>query len=211
MPAPGGSDVDAMSNQRTRLQIEVFQLDGPPANLAKLDVDQIAAGTPADILARLAELGQARLLHRLDTRVDLGRQMTVRASNRVPVVQDITKNNEGQPSRSVSYNDMGLSVSITGAWTEDADEAVWARLNCELEWSSVCETSIQVSEGVNLPAFGQFKFNQPLNLRSGESVTLLASQQPIRGKTDDRATLGMVRLTLIHLNDQPRPAAAEKQ
>jgi hypothetical protein len=202
-------DFNAVANQRTRLQVEVFQFDGPNAGLAKLDLDDIQGAAASEILVRMAELGQARLLHRVDTRAEFGRQISVKNGNRVPVVQDVAKQKDGQISRSVNYQQTGLSLNMSGLWVEDDEEETWADLSCDLEWSSIAETNIEASEGVSLPAFGQFEFNQSLRIKSGEPVMFLASHQPLAGDEEDRITAGIIRLTVFQLN--ARPGAGKPQ
>lgn len=189
-----------LENQQTRLQIEVFQLDGSGADLAKLDLDKVAAGQPQEVLSRLSELGQARLLHRLDTRFNFGRQIRIKVGDRTPVVQSVTVTKEGRPTPSVSYQDTGLSLSLSGSWFELEEETL-ADVNCQLEWSSIAPTGVQIGEGVKLPSFGQFEFDQLLRLQSGQPVAFLASQQPVPDDEEDSVTTGLVRLTLIHPTD----------
>lgn len=215
LPAPGnpppvpGSRVSDEVGERTRVQIEVFQLEGPTAKLADLDLDQATVGSPSQILARLGELGRARLLHRMDMPVELGRDVSIRVGNRVPVVQDMTRTKDGQVTPSVTYQDNGLTLSLNGQWLEDDDERVWAVCNCILEWSSLSATPVKASEEITLPAFGQYKFSQSLKLRSGEPVALLASHQPLPDDPDATATMGIARITVRRLDDGSLPAPAE--
>lgn len=210
-PAPLPEMSETSPGAPTRIQLEVFQLDGVGAKLAALDLDQVATGSPSEVLARLGEFGQARLLHRLDTSLNLqGRETSIRVGNRVPVVQDVARTQSGQVAPSVSYNDVGLSLQLGGSWVEDDDEQIWASLNCNLEWSSIAETPVKMSEEVKLPSFGQFKFNQPLEIRDGDTLALLASHQPLSVAPDSPSTLGIVRITLRRLSHEPPAAPAEK-
>lgn len=215
LPPPGGpvpvprAPVGDQLGERTRVQIEVFQLEGPTPRLADLDLDRSAAGSPSQVLTRLGEAGKARLLHRLDTSIQLGREMSTRVGNRVPVVQDMARTKDGQATPSVSYQDNGLTVSLNGQWLEEDNEQVWAVCNCTLEWSSLAETPVQTSAEIKLPAYAQFKFSQAMRLRSGETVALLASHQPIPGDPHETVTLGIARITLRRLDDKASPAPAE--
>lgn len=193
---------EAWENQRTRVQVEVFQVDGTSEDLARIDLDKVAAGSIADVLARLEEAGKARLMHRVDAPTEFGRSMTVTNGNRVPVVQDMVQEKSGPVARNVNYQETGLQLTLSGLWTKREDEKeLWGHVTCDLKWSSMVETHVQSTGGVKHPAFGQFNFSQPLELRSGQPVMFLASHQPLLGGDVDRSTLGLVRLTVIHLGE----------
>ena len=182
------------------MQIEVLQLQCPRADLAKINTSELAAGSTAQAMETLKKLGPVTQAHRIDIPVlfNTGSEASIRCGARVPVVRDITVGGGGKVTPSVDYQDTGASVELNGAWVEE-NGGTRAEAFVAVEWSSLGSSSVSVAEGVKLPTFGQYKFKQPLQCISGESVVYVINQSGNPGDDKADTTVGVVRVTMTQL------------
>ncbi len=208
VPGPGVPCGPAV--QPTRLQIEFYQLTCAENALAELDVRRLCEQerTIAAVLNRLKALGEARLVTRADTVLDLAQENQLTEGTRLPVVQDVNVNKEGRTTPSISYQEVGMRASLSGSW-EETDPGDTAIVRCRIELSSLGKTGVSASQGVTLPEFRQWKIDQTIGLKSGRPVMLMSNSQVSPSDEQRRISATLMRLTVTRLGtlaeSQPAP------
>lgn len=186
--------------QPTRLQIDVFELACTSETLAAFDLGQITTKNPApaEVLARLAPLGKARLLARVDNTIDLASPSNLMHSQRVPLLQDVNSNKEGKATPSVTYQNIGLTAEVRGRWL--ADKSDRAEFSYKLELSNLASSAVEVAKGVNLPVFVTISGNAGVAASSGLPVWTMASNLPAANDDKGAVTVTLVRLAVTRLD-----------
>lgn len=187
-------------NQRTRLQIELFQLICERDNSFSLDVSDLSEADPAQILQVLEKFGDVELVTRLDDQFDARGTLSLRSGGRVPRVSNVAVNAKGDVSPSVSYEDVGTVLEVRGAWGDDPDDWADLQLNLECSFAGPAFVIPGVADGTSLPTFNQFRINKMLRLRGGHPVLMLSSQQPL-AHDGGRIPMLFVRVTATRLGD----------
>ncbi len=185
------------AEQRTQVQAEVYELKLKNATLTEIDTGKLAQGTRADVLARLGEMGEARLVHLIDIPMLLDSRLdaSVKLGSHVPIIRHVAVTTKGTVTPSVDYQDMGVWVELRGAWIETPD-GPRAEAVLTLEWSGAGTSTIEIAKDVKLPVFTQFKFKQMIQVASGQPLVFLARQPSIVRDDAEGVTVGLIRLTL---------------
>lgn len=186
--------------QPTRLQFDVFELTCTSETLAAFDLDQITTKNPApaEVLARLAPLGKARLLARVDTTVDLTSPSSLTQSQRLPVVQDVAVNKEGKATPNVAYQNVGITTEIRGRWVDDKTDR--ADFSYKLEMSNVAPGVVEVANGVKLPLFVTLSSNANVAATSGVPVWTMTSSLPAANDDKTAVTVMISRMVVTRMN-----------
>ncbi len=164
--------------QLARVQADFFALTCTGDRFADLNMDKLAAGdaTPVDILKRLKEYGNARLLVRLDTLGDLASSLNMTVGNRVPTIQDVIASKDGKATPSITYQEVGAALTCSGKWSDQ--QPMRGSFRSRIDLSNITRGSVQVKEGLKLPMFQQVKFEHNLLVESGRPLLLMGSQVP---------------------------------
>ncbi|UCD28101.1 MAG: hypothetical protein JSV03_13550 [Planctomycetota bacterium] len=188
------------SSQPTRLRIDVFQLTCTSDQLVKLDLDSIGAdrGSGAEVLQRLGESGDAKLLVRVDNVFDLTKESRIVNGVRRPIVQDVTIARGGKATPSVNYQDLGFIAEVVGNWRDD-DLGNKADIRYEIELSGLTKSGVQVSSGVTLPAFNELKFEQTMTLTTDVPVLIMSSDLPVEDEGKSITNVIVVRVVATRL------------
>lgn len=197
MPTPPAPETPA---QPTRLQIDVFELACTSETLAAFDLDKITTKNPApaEVLARLAAVGKARLLARMDTTVDLTSPSNLTQSQRLPVVQDVAVNKEGKTTPSVTYQNVGVTSEIRGRWLDDKSDR--GDFSYKLELSNVTPGVVEIANGVKLPIFVTLAGNANVATSSGVPVWTMASSLPAANDEKAAVTVTLARMVVTRLS-----------
>lgn len=188
------------ANQRTQVQVEVYELKVKDAHVPEINSSKLAQATRAQFLANLKEIGEARLVHLIDVPMllDTTTEGAVKLGSRVPVVRDVAITSTGTVTPSVNYDDIGVNLRLRGAWIEDS-AAPHVEAAIGVEWSGIGDSTVVVAKDVKLPVFTQFKLAQSIRADSGQSVVFVARQPSATRDDSQGATLGLVRLTLTQM------------
>jgi hypothetical protein len=195
-PAPPAPE----TSQPTRLQFDVFELACTSETLATFDLDQITIKNPApaEVLARLAPLGKARLLARVDTTVDLTSPSSLTHGQRVPVVQDVTVSKEGKTTPSATYQNIGMTTEVRGRWVDDKTDR--ADFSYKLELSNVAPGVVEVANSVKLPVFVTLSGNANVSATSGVPVWTMTSSLPTANDDKAAVTVTLARMVVTRLS-----------
>lgn len=209
-PSTGWSGESAMPIGRvqpTRLELAILQLSCPTDILPRIDVDRLTAGNaePVAILDRLQQLGPANIAFQVDNRINLNSESRMTQGARVPSVRDVAIGRNGVATPSVTYEKIGSIVKIRGLWREEDPQV--ADIAAEIETSTLTETPIQVTPGVNLPGFGELSIKQTFSIQNGVPLCLLFTGNPATNGVESISTVSILHLRLSRL-DQPAPTAA---
>jgi hypothetical protein len=183
-PAPGTPACPAPEpgkprpvDQRTRLRLEVFQLVCPAAGFSRLAPDALGTAACEEVLARLGELGKARLLYRFNTECSMTGQVEFVAGSRggQPRVRQGPPRPVPAPSPFSASPEEGLITAFTGSWTDTPQGQL-----CQVSWTFDCVTfppsgAEEQDEGGG-PGPSSFRLTQPISLRSGAPVAILVNQ-----------------------------------
>ncbi len=197
----GRGEVVDLRPQPTRMQIEVIEVKAGPDEVAGLDVEllQEKGLSVESLIERTGKLGGARLVLRVDSIADLTRPLSWNRGQRVPVVQAVTVDAQGRTTPSVSYNEVGYILKLSGAWRGE-EEPLFGDVSFSLEISDVADSAV-ISQDVSLPQFEKTSINQCFLLRSGEPIVLagnaIAADPPEQG---GQTSLLLVRMTATRLN-----------
>ena len=199
-PAPARSRAQAagqtLPSEIARLRIDAFELTCPAGQLAGLDLDKLTAdvATPADLVARLSDMGTAQVLFRVDEWIGIGDGVHLSSGSRVPVVQNIAVSKAGEKSPSISYNDVGYTLNILADWSEETPDLAVGR--CEIEVSSLAPAVPEAAPGVRMPVFAKMKLGRGFVARNGIPVYTMASSVPEGIEADAGVRVLIVRMVL---------------
>lgn len=212
-PAPPGAPAPEVTSEPTQLSIEFFQVSCPASDLTKLDLRELGRGNPGagELLKRLSAVGEASLQVRLGNVIDLSRPSTMTRGTRIPIIAGQVKSSDGKVTTpSVTYEQVGATVRAQGYWDEEHQPPA-AHISASIELSSVGKSSLQLSEGLQMSEFGQFRVDQEMDLEHGVPVLLMANSQaaPAGEKGDARSTVTIVRLTALKLWGQRKTEKSE--
>ncbi len=182
-----------------RVQVEVFPVGGVRAMPWPRWICPSRVGGDPRGLSRLAERGRPGSCTAWTRRPIFARACPDLREQRA-VVQEVSRSKEGQVATSINYQETGLRLQVSGGWEKGERDELWASANVDLQWSSWADQGA-AGERHPVPAFGKFNFAQSLQLRSGAPALFLASQQPIVSGGESQTTIGVVRVTLTHLED----------
>ena len=188
--------------ESTRLQIDIFELSCTSDEFATLSLDQIGADDASvqQILERLAPLGQARLLSRMDDTIALPGEANLTTGHRMPSVTDVVVSKGGVVTPSVNYEDVGTIAEIKGKWLDADGEADVAQLQLSIEFSSVGRSHVERSSKVKLPMFAECSVNKSLLARSGKPILTLTNLLPDPTDKEKRVIVYVIRtvVTRVH-------------
>ena len=188
--------------QPTRIQLDLFDLTCTTDKLAGLDTSQIGAdqASSAQIIERLAKLGDAKHLMRVDNVVNLAGESNITQGVRKPIVKDVTMSKSGTVTPSVDYEEVGFIARFNGQWRDGSPDSR-ADMVCSIEMSGVNESGVQVASGVTLPTFNELSIRQAITIAGGVPVLILSNDMPI--SKDDKLVshVTIVRLLLTRLPD----------
>jgi hypothetical protein len=188
------------ANQRTQVQIEVYELTVEDPAVPNLETAKLAQGTRSDVLARLGEIGTARLVHMIDVPLLLeAGEASVKLGSQVPVVEHVVVNARGTRTPSIAFRDIGLRVDVKGAWLEGGGFPV-AEALLAVDWAGISTSSVAIGNDVNVPAFFQFKFEQFVQATSGQPLVYLVRQSSAPQDSSQDVTVGIVRVTITQIN-----------
>ena len=193
-------------NQPTRLELAVFDLSCPTGIAAGIDLNRITAGdaSPAVILDRLQQYGQASTVFRADDVINLPAGAEITQGCRAPTVQDVVVSRNGVVTPSVTYEKVGAIVKIRGQWRQD--DAQLADVVCRINTSAVVDSPVQVASGVILPAFADLSVKQTLQVRHGRPTCWLLSGTPLAHEAESISHLYIFYLSLARAGEPTGPA-----
>lgn len=197
----GRGEVVDLRPQPTRMQIEVLEVDATAQQVATLDTERLQEKglSVEEMLKRAEDLGAARLVLRIDTIADLTRPLSWTRGQRVPVVQNVTISPQGKTTPSVSYDEIGYVLNMSGSWRGE-EEPMFADVTFSLEISDLGRRA-KIGEDVSLPQFNKTSIEQCFLLHSGEPL-VLAGNALATDPSDQvgRTSLLLVRVTATRLN-----------
>jgi len=206
-PAQAGADFP----QLTRLQVDVFELKCTNDALAGLDLyalgrggDQAgpaaSRGAPvSEVLARLGQMGSARLAVRFDNFVDLLAGCRLVSGRSIPTVSNVTISAGGVIVPSVTYENVGFIAEVEGRWREGLDNV--AEISFSVESSELSKKALDLGAGINLPTFDQFQSKQRCVARTGQPVMLACNSTSVPPDDKGRITVLVVRLVATRFNE----------
>ena len=169
--------------RRTNLQLVVFEVEVPVDVMHEIKRNELTARaeTPTTLSAALEDLGNVRMLYRLDQIVELrrGRDTSLIIGASTPFVSGTTLSDSGQTSNSVQYQDVGCIVKLQGGW--HAPPRGSARIDLELK--SVTESGVELGNSVKAPVFRKLvqRFDGPIS--TGAPIVLLCIDGSAKGDT----------------------------
>jgi hypothetical protein len=196
--------------QLTRLQVDLFELKCSPEQLLKLDLMELGGtpggpmkATPEQLLQRLGELGEARLAVRYDNFVDLVGGTHLVTGKSFPTVRDMSINASGVIVPSVSYQDVGFTVDLKGAWL-DGSEPNLAFVDFILESSGPPADKVDIGmigkdTRLNLPVYDEFQSRQRVVARQGLPVLLACNDLSKAPRNADKVSVLVARLVATRL------------
>jgi len=188
--------------QQTRVQVDVFQLTCPTEQLVNLDTHKLGAdgASAVEVVAQLRELGAVKHLIRIDNSVDITSSSSLTSGKRRPTVKDIAISKSGKMTPSVTYQEVGSIVEMTGRWSE-TDSGYRADMTTRIEISEVGESGVEVSTGVQLPTFDEIQFRQNILVTSGVPLLFFCNDPPIQKDQKLYTKVTVVRLVATRLPD----------
>lgn len=186
--------------------MDVYQVETTLERIPAIDMGPMAErkATRQDLLDRLAAMGDTRPVLRFDTVADLNDDVSLTTGRRVPVVQSFTTSKSGEKTPSVSYNEIGAQLRLSGGWRQ-GPQAKTADVTLSFEMSSVGKTSVTVGENLGLPSFNQLKIRQRAVLESGRPTLILSNDLPEPGDKLGKTVLTIVRIVAERLEAGPAP------
>jgi hypothetical protein len=194
--------------QPTLLQLDVYQVETSLDRIVSADLSKLAREktTRADLLAALGELGKARMTMRFDTTVDLKAETTLSSGRRLPVVQSYNISPNGKKTPSVTYQEVGTHLQISGNWGE-RDKGKTADVAIKFESSGVGTSGVEIDEGKGLPSFNTLSINQRLVLESGRPMLIMNNDAPEPGDEKGHTVVTILRILAERLDTAPSAQA----
>lgn len=197
--------------QLTRAQIDVFELRCPSDRLAKLDLARLTKSNPSNgaVLERLATLGSARLLARIDNTGDLLTGCTLSRTAQIPLVQGISVTASRPAESTIQYASVGLTMNLSGSWqVEQPDQAA---IRCMLDLSTVARSSVEVSAGIEMPVFVKINIDRNLVAHNGKPVWTMSNNLPASEDSKGMTSTAIARLVFTRLAPPAEAESAEDQ
>ena len=193
-PAP--EDLQVTSDQLARIQVDAFELICSQDRLADLDLDELTADvtTPAELLAKLDDLGTARALFRADERFASGKAVVLRSSSRVPFVQSYSMHPTGERMPNIQYHNVGYVLNFSGFWSTDAPELAFG--NCQVEVSGLIPRVGEAGTPVERPIFQDTKLDKRFMAQDGQPVYSMASNIPVAAQQGVDAHVLIIRMVM---------------
>ena len=211
LPARGSRELPLPTgpNQPTRLELAVLDLTCPTGIAAGIDLNRIATpdASPAVILDRLRQYGQASAIFRSDSVINLVAGATIRQGCRSPVLMDATYTSKGVAVPHRRYTMARADLTIRGQWRQD--NAPLADVVCETD-SWITDSPIRNQLGEGLQAYVTFRDEQTFQIRQGRPTCWIISGGPNMEKKEPTSHLFIYCLTLTHVGE-PAAAAATPQ
>ena len=194
---PGPKRFKGGYGQPTRLQIDVFELICTAEQARQFDVEKIRAGPPerAAVRERLAAFGDVGSVARLDTVVDLTRE--VRLANGARVLVFMPKKRGGY---SREYEHIGCSIRLEGQWRAGG-QAPTADAQVEIEAAHIMGAALEPTPDAKMPTFIETACEETVVLESGKPTYLVGrvtKRKPADGE-DARILLSVTRLVATRL------------
>lgn len=127
------------------------------------------AGEDFNFLFRaLQTQGRVEVLSRPQIFVQDNQEANITVGERVPTVQDITVSSAGVVTPSVTYEDVGVILTVTPIVNADG----YVSMAIKPEISSIGTSSVSVASGVNLPIFTQRSAETTVTVKDGETIVI---------------------------------------
>ncbi len=203
------ADAPRPSPQHTHLRIDAFEVRGSARTLLQIDAAMFENYSQAkrtvleaaDMLERLSELGDARPVARLDTRVNI-RQKNM-FQERFGIPPQLMAG-----SQAVHSSRLGWSVTAEGAWKE-TDLGTLADIDYRFEYSGVWPRQ---TEGDSRPRYYGYTWNvtQSVAHRDDEPVILVKFREDSVDGSDAIVTVLRLQADLLEAGGEPIAATVEK-
>lgn len=112
--------------------------------------------------------GRVEVLSRPQIFVQDNQEANITVGERVPTVQDITVSSAGVVTPSVTYEDVGVILTVTPIVNPDG----YVSMVIRPEISSIGTSSVAVASGVNLPIFTQRSAETTVTVKDGETIVI---------------------------------------
>ncbi len=116
-----------------QFQLTVYDLNPKPEHVRELDGKTLAtrAATAEALLSALTQLGEARILYRIDQPVDLA-SAQIQVGSSEPLVTGVRTSGSGQPIKTVTYHNLGLIVRLSSDPAEARQTNAVVKLSIQL-------------------------------------------------------------------------------
>lgn len=112
--------------------------------------------------------GRLEVLSRPSVMVRDNQEANITVGERVPTVQDITVSAAGVVTPSVTYEEVGIILTVTPIINPDG----FVNLDISPEISAIGTSSVTVASGVTLPTFTQRKAETSVTVKDGETIII---------------------------------------
>lgn len=120
------------------------------------------------LLRALQTDGRVEVLSRPSILVRDNQEANITIGERVPTVQDITVSAAGVVTPSVTYEEVGVILTVTPIINPDG----FVNLEVAPEISAIGTSSVTVATGVTLPTFTQRKAETTVSVKDGETIII---------------------------------------
>ncbi len=178
----------------THGQVDCFQLVAAGSKLSELDTTALTTDrpSPSELLKRLSAQGDALQTFTGTFAVSKDGKMQLLAGQRVPTVQDVVVSSRGQVTPSATYEEVGNIMKLDGLTWKDGI----ARGQLTFEASGIGSTSVEITAGIKLPSFTQWKLIQDQSFRNGVPEYFVMRGSPSPPKPEANTMLYVFRLVL---------------
>jgi len=157
-----------------RFEAAVYEVRVPEARLAELEAPSLEAraATVLDLAKALGELGEARLLYKLDQTVNLYGESIVMGS-REPMVTGSRRMDSGPALNSVTYQEVGLLVNLAANPPAPDASRKSPTVQVNFELSTMGDSGVEIAPSVKAPRIRNLQLSHSETPRFGRPMVLL--------------------------------------
>jgi hypothetical protein len=136
-----------------QFQATIYEVKTTPEKVGEFKTEALAehALTAETLLAALAEKGDARILYRVDQLVNVAAQR-IQISESQPVITGSRKLADGNLIHSVTYQNVGVVITLSARNTSDSPKADTPVANISVELAALTPTQKEIAGGNKAPA-----------------------------------------------------------
>lgn len=162
-----------------RFEATVYEVQLPENRIADLDagVLETKAATAQDLAKALEAFGTTKVLHKIDQTVNLYGE-TITLSRNEPMVTATRMDNSGNAVNSISYQQVGLIVSLSASTPPPETQRSGLDVQLNLELSSLADSGVEIAPKVKASSTRNVQLSHSENVRFGKPLVMLNVSAP---------------------------------
>ena len=170
--AHAASIAAATDNWSCPLEATIYEVHVAPesnGSLSAARLTEAAAAGPTGLDSALSQIGEAKVLYRMDQSIKLaGDRIMIRS--RVPFITDTRQTASGQPLNTVQYQDVGATLNIAGEM--QGDGGVLAALGLEI--TALNDSPVEMSPKILAPVLRAIALGHKGTMRPGCPIVIVS-------------------------------------